>query len=146
MNQFNVNFLDQLGSSDFESWILVQQAYRSHAFGEYIMECGFNTMTGKVYIALENGICIASCFGQEVEYIVDDNESGEELFFESYQEALDCDSESDECKECDECGGSGSALLYTNEGPESREYMGDCPECEGTGEIDPRNFFLNENE
>ena len=89
MNQFNANFLDQLGSSDFESWLLVQQAYRQVAFGEDIMECGFNTMTGYVYISLYNGVCIASCFGQSIEYLISDPETGDESFFESYQEALE---------------------------------------------------------
>jgi hypothetical protein len=85
----NVYFnIEDLGSSDFESWILVQQAYRNYAFGEDIMECGFNLNSGYVYISLENGICIASCFGQSVDYIVTDVETGEESFFDSYNEAI----------------------------------------------------------
>ena len=47
-----------------------------------IMCCGFNEYSGNVYIALENGVTIASCFGQSVEYIVTD--SGEEKFYDSY--------------------------------------------------------------
>jgi hypothetical protein len=84
-----VNFLDKLGSSDFESWILVQQAYRDNAWGEEIMECGFNTNSGYVYIALENGISIASCFGQSVDYIIYDNETEDESFFSTYSEAYE---------------------------------------------------------
>jgi hypothetical protein len=38
---------------------------------------------------LENGIQIASCFGQEVDYIVYDFETGEEHFFDSYDEAME---------------------------------------------------------
>lgn len=85
----NLEFIKQLGSSDFESWILVQQAYRNWAFKEDIMECGFNMNTGYVYIALENGIQIASNFGYPVEYIVYDNQFDDELFFDNYDEAFD---------------------------------------------------------
>jgi len=53
------------------------------------MEIGFNTSSGYVYIALGNGVQIASCFGQDVEYIVTDYNSGEEHYFESYEEAND---------------------------------------------------------
>jgi len=82
------DFLNDLGSSDFESWVLVNRAFNWFCKGEEIMECGFNKQSGYVYIALENGICIASCFGQEVEYLVTDFETGEEHFLETYEEAL----------------------------------------------------------
>jgi hypothetical protein len=83
------NFLSSLGTSDFESWILVQQAYRDHAWGEEIFETGFNTSSGYVYIALENGVQICSCFGQDVDYCVYDFETGEEHFFDTYDEAME---------------------------------------------------------
>jgi hypothetical protein len=79
--------IEQLYGSDLESWMLVQKAYKKYAHGEEIMECGFNKMSGYVYIALENGVQIASCFGQDVEYITFDYKSEEELFFDSYEEA-----------------------------------------------------------
>jgi hypothetical protein len=79
--------IQQLRNSDLESWILVQRAYKEFAQDEDIMECGFNKMSGYVYIALENGIQIASCFGQPVEYITYDFENGNEEFFETYKEA-----------------------------------------------------------
>lgn len=82
------NFIQKLGSADFESWILVQKAYQNYAFGEEIMEAGFNTNSGYVYIALENGVQIASCFGQEVDYIVYNTETDEELFFPTYKLAI----------------------------------------------------------
>lgn len=85
----NLEFIKDLGSSDFESWILVQQAYRDYAFKEDIIECGFNKNSGYVYIALENGIQIASCFGKDVEYIVYDNKLEDELFFDNYDESFD---------------------------------------------------------
>ncbi len=85
------NFLNSLGSADYESWLLVQTAYRDHAWGEEIFETGFNTSSGYVYIALENGVQICSCFGQDVDYIVYDFESGEEHFFDTYDEALNYD-------------------------------------------------------
>ena len=85
------NFLNKLGSSDFESWILVQKAYKDYARNEEIMEngVGFNTSSGYVYIALENGIQIASCFGQSVDYIVYDFDSGDEYFYDTYDEAME---------------------------------------------------------
>ena len=79
--------IEQLYGSDLESWMLVQRAYKTYAHGEDIMECGFTKQSGYVYIALENGISIASCFGQDVEYITYDFENGEEGFFDTYEEA-----------------------------------------------------------
>jgi hypothetical protein len=81
--------IQELRGSDLESWMLVQRAYKTYAHGEDIMECGFNKMSGYVYIALENGVQIASCFGQDVEYMTYHFETGEELFFDEYQEAHD---------------------------------------------------------
>jgi hypothetical protein len=84
----NLQFIQELRNSDLESWILVQRAYQEFAQREDIMECGFNKMSGYVYIALENGVQIASCFGQSVDYIVYDFETGEEEFYDTYEEAL----------------------------------------------------------
>jgi hypothetical protein len=81
-------FINDLGTSDYESWILVQKSHLQNAYNETIEDCGFNKNTGYVYIELENGIQIASCFGQEVEYIKYDNKTEEELFFNTYKEAL----------------------------------------------------------
>jgi len=81
-------FINDLGTSDYESWILVQKAHLENAFNEIIEEQGFNRNSGYVYIALENGIQIASCFGQSVDYIKCNYETGEELFFDTYEEAL----------------------------------------------------------
>jgi hypothetical protein len=84
----NLQFIQELRNSDLESWILVQRAYQEFAQREDIMECGFNKMSGYVYIALENGVQIASCFGQSVDYIVYDFETEEEEFYDTYEEAL----------------------------------------------------------
>jgi hypothetical protein len=84
----NLQFIQELRNSDLESWILVQRAYQEFAQREDIMECGFNKMSGYVYIALENGVQIASCFGQSVDYIVYQFESDEEEFFDTYAEAI----------------------------------------------------------
>lgn len=81
--------LNDLGSSDLESFILVQQAYKKYAFKEYINEIGFNHNSGYVYISLDNNIQICSCFGQNVEYSIFDFETGEETFYDSYFEALE---------------------------------------------------------
>ena len=37
---------------------------------------------------------------------------------------------------CDECNGTGSITFYTNEGDYSREFDGDCVECDGNGTIE----------
>lgn len=84
----NLQFINELWASDCESSLLVQRAYRDYAFGEDIMEYGFDKNSGYVYIALENGVTIASAFGQEVDYITNDFETGEEYFFDEYKQAL----------------------------------------------------------
>ena len=55
------------------------------------MEVGFNSRSGYVYIALENGISICSMLGRDVEYLVTDFETGEEFFFDEYSEAEESD-------------------------------------------------------
>ena len=55
--------------------------------GDEIIEIGFRPHSGYTYIALENGITIASMLGQNVEYLVSIIESGEEAFFDTYEEA-----------------------------------------------------------
>ena len=77
-----------MGSTDFLSMKRVWKSYHNVVWAsEDIFEIGFNENSGYVYIALENGVSIASCFGQSVEYIVTDMENGEEFFYDSYTEA-----------------------------------------------------------
>lgn len=89
MNQ-TTNFINSLGSADLQSFINVLDAYNSdYEIRNLEIECsGFNTFSGYVYLALENGITIASCFGNSVEYLVTNNRNGEEYFFDTYEEAL----------------------------------------------------------
>jgi len=82
------NFLNTLKGQDFESWMKVNEAYQENCINEEIVETGLNTTSGYVYIALENGVQIASCFGQSVDYIVYDFETGEDYFFDTYDEAI----------------------------------------------------------
>lgn len=65
----------------------VWTAYYKECANEDIMEVGFNENSGYVYIALENGISVASAFGQEVEFIITDFETGDEYFFDSVEGA-----------------------------------------------------------
>ena len=65
----------------------VWEAYYQNCPREDIMEVGFNNNSGYVYIALENGICIASAFGQDVDYIVTDFNDGTEYFEDTIDEA-----------------------------------------------------------
>jgi hypothetical protein len=71
------------GYSDAMSKSIVWAAYAEYFSGEEIMDEGFNINSGYIYLALEMGVTIASAFGQEVEYIVIDHETDEEMFFDS---------------------------------------------------------------
>lgn len=62
-------------------------AYSQNCPREDIFEVGFNSNSGNVYIALETNITLVSSFGQEVEYLVTDFETGEEEFFDTIIEA-----------------------------------------------------------
>lgn len=79
--------LDNPAQLEAKGLAKVWEAYYKNASGEEIMEVGFNENSGYVYIALENGVSIASAFGQSVDYIVTDLEDGEEFFLDSYDEA-----------------------------------------------------------
>jgi hypothetical protein len=63
------------------------EAYADNCSGEDICSMGFNANSGYVYIALENGISICSMLGRSVEYLTNNFETDEELFFDSYEEA-----------------------------------------------------------
>jgi hypothetical protein len=78
----SIAFCEAMGLSN------VFKAYAEECSREDIIEVGFNANSGYVYIALENGITIASSMGQRVEYIVTDFETGEESFFDNYTLAL----------------------------------------------------------
>ena len=62
-------------------------AYAEYFAGEHIMEIGFNEQNGYVYIALEcDCIALGSAFGKDVEFIYTDQETGEETFYESFED------------------------------------------------------------
>lgn len=63
-------------------------AYANECPGESIMEIGFNPFSGYVYIALENGISICSCMGQQVDYLITNFYNGKEIFYDTYKEAI----------------------------------------------------------
>lgn len=77
------------GYSDAMSKAKIWEAYANYYAGEEITDEGFNPNSGYVYICLENGITIASCFGQEVDFIVWDNDTEEEIILGSYEELVD---------------------------------------------------------
>ena len=79
-NQNSVAYLQAKGKSK------IWNVYANHFASEEIIEEGFNPNSGYVFVALENGITIASAFGQDVEYIVNDFETDEEKFFDSFEE------------------------------------------------------------
>lgn len=56
---------------------------------DYEISIGFNENSGYVYIALEEGVTIASMLGGDVEFLVTNFETGDESFHDTYSEALD---------------------------------------------------------
>jgi len=66
----------------------VFEEYAKHHAGSEILDegLGFNPNSGYIYLTLEDGFYIASCMGQDIEYIHTDFETGEETFFESFQD------------------------------------------------------------
>lgn len=85
------NFLNSLGSSDLASFIKVLEAYNDQYETRRleIENSGFNHSSGYVYLYLENSISIASCFGRDVLYIVNNFNDGEDHFFNTYEQAED---------------------------------------------------------
>lgn len=75
-----------IGYSDAISKSIVWRAYAIYFGGEEIMEEGFNMNSGYMYISLENGVTIASAFGQAVDFIIYDDENEQEIFFDSIEE------------------------------------------------------------
>lgn len=86
MLKFNT---DEFGSLEFASLAVITNEL-ADLDAEYndIMCSGFNKNSGYVYIALECGVTIASCFGQSVRFIVHDHKSGEELEYKTFQRAI----------------------------------------------------------
>lgn len=79
-------------SGDFGSLVKVVNAYWDnwdaiHRDGADIEFVGYNDSTGYVYIALSNGVSIASAFGRSVVYIAYDHDTEEEETFDTYKEA-----------------------------------------------------------
>ena len=79
-NQKSFAYLEAVGKSK------VWMAYAEHFSSEEILEEGFNPNSGYVYIALENGVTIASSFGQDVDLIIYDETEGQEMFLYSINE------------------------------------------------------------
>ena len=86
-NQDIANFLNNLGSSDLQSFINILEAYCDNCFRCNIIDFGFNTSSGNVYIVLDNDITITSAFGQSCDFVVIDPEDGDELNFTNYEDA-----------------------------------------------------------
>jgi hypothetical protein len=82
-----MNNQTSFGYSDAKSKSIIWEAYANYFAGEEIIEEGFNLNSGFVYIALEHGVTIASAFGQPVEFIIYNDETEEEMFFDSIEEA-----------------------------------------------------------
>lgn len=65
------------------------EAYAKNCANYEIFEIGFNDVSGYTYIALEDEpIIICSQLGRDVEYLVTNFEYGNEMFFDTYDEAI----------------------------------------------------------
>lgn len=71
-----------LGYLDAKSKSIVWAAYAEHFAGEEIMEEGYNSSNGVIYMALENGVTIASSFGQDVFFVVFDDSEEKSVYGE----------------------------------------------------------------
>jgi hypothetical protein len=69
-----------------KSLALCWEAYAKNTAGHEIEQIGFNNQSGYVYIALGNGITIASAFGKPIEFIIFDDED-QEVFLDDYETA-----------------------------------------------------------
>jgi hypothetical protein len=87
-NQDIANFLNNLGSSDMQSFINILEAYSDNCFRCNIIDFGFNTSSGNVYIVLDNDIIITSSFGQSCDYVVMDPDDGQEIEFSNFQDCI----------------------------------------------------------
>jgi len=81
-----LDLMNNLYGQDRVSLDLVVAAHDERKHGK-IEFAGFNTSSGYVYLALENCISICSCFAQDVVFLVTDFETGEEFFYDTYEEA-----------------------------------------------------------
>ena len=75
----------KFGAVEFVSLaVITKELSLLHADYRDIMCTGFNTNSGYVYIALECGVTIASCFGRGPRFIVHDHDTDEELMFPTF--------------------------------------------------------------
>jgi len=83
------DFLNSLGSSDLESLQIILNTYNEdyEIRSNDIEDIGFNKFSGYVWLLLENGISILSCFGQSVEFMTIDSR-GNEIFHDTYYDAI----------------------------------------------------------
>ena len=90
-NQLTLNGLNQsISYCEAEGLSICFQAYANNCAGEDIFEIGFNPNSGYTYIALEQNVTICSMLGRNAQYLVTDFDNGNEFFFNSYDEAVEC--------------------------------------------------------
>lgn len=83
------DFLNSLGSSDLESLQIILNTYNEdyEIRSNDIEDIGFNKFSGYVWLLLDNGISILSCFGQSVEFMTIDSR-GNEILHDTYYDAI----------------------------------------------------------
>jgi hypothetical protein len=92
MKNLVINGINQDGPSYLES-VGLSKVFAAYAdVSAYCIEysgLGFNPLRGNVYISLENGISIVSHMGQDVEYMITNEETGLEYFYDTFKQAID---------------------------------------------------------
>lgn len=78
-----------IASADAASFAMCFNSYSDNCPMEDISCIGYNSHSGYAYIALKNGVTIASCFNQECDYFIIDPDTEQELGFCTYQDAID---------------------------------------------------------
>lgn len=90
--------IKHLGNSDRESLENVLKAVRENhlSIQEEEFAVGFNTQSGYVYALVDTpegfpegfDLSVVSCFGQEVDFLVTDQDDGNEFFYDTLDEAV----------------------------------------------------------
>tara|TARA_R110001599_G_scaffold129074_2_gene303174 strand:- start:17204 stop:17485 length:282 start_codon:yes stop_codon:yes gene_type:complete len=80
--------ITDLSVTELRSLAKCLTTYSKDCFLATIELSGYNEQSGYIYLSLDNGVCIASFAGQEVQFVVHNFEIGEEKFFNIYQNAV----------------------------------------------------------
>jgi hypothetical protein len=92
MEKLTINGINQDGPSYFEAVGLSKVFAAYSEVSSYCIEFGglyYNPLRGNVYISLKNGVSIVSHKGQKVEYMIRNDETGLDYYYNTFKEAVD---------------------------------------------------------